>query len=274
MHFLFTKMTGAGNDFIVIDDRKERISNPPKLVIKLCDRRWGIGADGLILIRKSKRAAYEMMYYNADGSYGGMCGNGGRCIAHFTIANRIAGKKHFFEALGYLYEAKKLSGSMMQLKMKNPDKIKLNSSIDINGKTVPYHYIDTGAPHVVIEADALDQELKNIDVHKLGAFIRYHKKFQPSGTNVNFVKKIGQHTIQIRTYERGVEAETLACGTGSIASAIISSFVMKTKSPVTVKVQSNAALKVDFRKEAEKVDNVRLTGPAKIVFTGTVNVSI
>ena len=274
MHLLFTKMTGAGNDFIVIDDRKNKIASPQKLSRKLCDRRWGIGADGLILLRRSKNAAYEMMYYNADGSYGGMCGNGGRCIAYFAILNGIAKKTHVFESVGYLYEAKKKTGNSILLKMKNPADLRLERSIKIDGKTIKYHSIDTGAPHVVIEADALGQDLQDIDVNRFGAFLRHHSDFNPAGTNVNIIKKLGNNSIQIRTYERGVEAETLACGTGSVAAAIISSFVMRTISPVTVQVQSKIDLQVDFRKDADKVNDVYLTGPAGIVFTGMVDVSV
>ena len=274
MRFLFTKMTGAGNDFIVIDDRKNKIASPKKLAKKLCDRRWSIGADGLILLRKSAKAAYEMLYYNADGSYGGMCGNGGRCIAHFAITNGIAHNSHFFESVGYIYKAKKFTGNLLQLRMKNPSKIELNRSINIDGRIIPYHYIDTGAPHIIIDSEALDQELESLDVHRLGASLRYHKNFQPFGTNVNFIQKTGKAAVQIRTYERGVEAETLACGTGSVAAAIISSFVLQTKSPVTVKVQSKVKLKIDFLKVEDKISGVCLTGPADFVFTGIVNVLI
>jgi diaminopimelate epimerase len=273
MQLLFTKMSGAGNDFIVIDDRKNKIARPKKLAKELCDRRLGIGADGLILLRKSKKAAYEMMYYNADGSYGGMCGNGGRCIANFAIGNGIAENAHFFESVGYIYEARKKAGNIIQLKMKNPDKIALNLSLDIEGRKINYHYIDTGAPHVIIESSSLGQELDDIRVHTIGSSVRYHQNFQPSGTNVNFIQQSGKTAIQIRTYERGVEAETLACGTGSVAAAIISSLILNRKSPIAVRVQSKANLMISFKKNRDVISDVYLTGPAAIVFTGTVNVS-
>ena len=169
-----------------------------------------------------------------------------------------------------LIAAAKWAGGLM----KNPDDLRLERSITIDGKTIKYHSIDTGAPHVVIEADALGQDLQDIDVNRFGAFLRHHSDFNPAGTNVNIIKKLGNNSIQIRTYERGVEAETLACGTGSVAAAIISSFVMRTISPVTVKVQSKIDLQVDFRKDADKVSDVYLTGPAAIVFTGMIDVSV
>ncbi len=268
-------MTGAGNDFVVIDDRKKKIKNPSKVARLLCDRKWGIGADGLIILRNHPDANFEMFYYNADGSYGGMCGNGGRCISFFAIVNKIAPKEHSFYSVNYKYTAKLSGKNQITLTMKNPSNIHLNQQIRLPEYPDPitYHFIDTGSPHVVIESEQFRNHLDEINVVKIGRYIRFHSQFQPNGTNVNFIAKT-DNSIAIRTYERGVEDETLACGTGSIASAIVSHLLWNYKQPVTIIPKSNQQLKVSFRNENNIIKNVKLTGPADIVFTGVIDLMI
>lgn len=271
MNVKFTKMTGAGNDFVVIDDRKRRIRNGPKAAKLLCDRKWGIGADGLLLLQKSRRASYRMMYYNADGSYGGMCGNGGRCIAFYAFSGKIASRKHRFEALDHLYSAN-VSKTEVVLTMKDPRNVLLDIEIALESQRLAVSFIDTGSPHVVVPIESLrgDTPLNDLDVLRLGKMIRQHGRFAPAGTNVNFVERIGPNSIQIRTYERGVEDETLACGTGSIASAIVATRRWNIVPPVTVLPKSRLPLRVDFSELDGSIKNVRLAGPAKVVYTGLV----
>ena len=274
MKVQFTKMSGAGNDFVVIDNRAGRITRRSRLARVLCDRRWGIGADGLLLLERSRRAAYRMMYYNADGSYGGMCGNGGRCIAWFAVKKKIAPPRHSFVALDYLYDAE-VDDKAVILKMKNPRHLQLGRQIKLSARNLNVASVDTGAPHVVVKVSDLGSRknaMSMLDVIGLGREIRYHRAFEPSGTNVNFVEAAGGNSIRIRTYERGVEDETLACGTGSIASALMSSILWKLKSPVTVIPRSGQKLRVSFEQKGEDFRNVKLEGPAEVVFTGLVEV--
>ena len=269
MRIEFTKMTGAGNDFVVIDNRSGLVKNGAELAQKLCDRRWGVGADGLLLLESSEKANYRMMYYNADGSYGGMCGNGGRCLAQYAYLNRIAQDRQKFEALDHVYSAAIEKGSVT-LSMKSPMNLKWNMVLPLARKKIKCHFVDTGSPHVVIPVRK--GELAETDVPRLGRKIRFHKKLSPAGTNVNFVEKGGGNSVKIRTYERGVENETLACGTGSIASAIIAHKIWGMIPPISVIPASRVELHVDFTQREETYTDVKLTGPASIVFTGTIDV--
>jgi diaminopimelate epimerase len=271
MRMNFTKMTGAGNDFVVIDNRAKRIKAASKAARLLCDRRWGIGADGLLLLEKSRRASYRMMYYNADGSYGGMCGNGGRCIARFAFMNKIAGRTHEFEALDHVYAAK-IEKKEVVLTMKDPRNLKIGDEIPLDSGKLKINSIDTGSPHVVVPVDNLPGgvTLDDVDVLGLGRKLRFHPHFSPSGTNVNFIERAGTNSIKIRTYERGVEDETLACGTGSIASAIVAARLWNLKSPIGVVPKSKMPLRVAFDDKDGAVSQVQLAGPASVVFAGSI----
>ncbi|MCX6142423.1 MAG: diaminopimelate epimerase [Ignavibacteriales bacterium] len=243
--------------------------NGPRAARILSDRRWGVGADGLILLEKSRKADYRMMYFNADGSYGGMCGNGGRCIARYAVLNGIAPRNHQFEALKHVYAAS-VKGSEVELTMKDPGELDMKRKIRLRGKLVSVSFINTGSPHVVVPCDAVgsDKALRSIDVVDLGREIRYHAAFKPSGTNANFVERVKGNSIRIRTYERGVEAETMACGTGSIACAIVASRLWKLIPPVLVVPESGKKLRVDFDDDGTRISNVHLSGPAVISFRG------
>lgn len=267
-------MSGAGNDFVVVDNRTAAIRDASSLAKKVCDRRWGIGADGLLLLEKSAVADFRMMYYNADGSYGGMCGNGGRCIARYAVESGIAGPVQTFEALGHKYSATVRSENVI-LTMMDPFQLRLNIVLRIDGVPMKGHFINTGSPHVVIPVSQLAKRYGAIDkipLDELGGRIRHHRQFQPDGANVNFIHKNRDNSIRMRTYERGVEAETLACGTGSVASAIIGSVLWKLSSPVTIVASSCVKLEVGFTRSGNEFSGVTLKGPATETFHGEVDV--
>jgi len=271
MKIPFTKMSGAGNDFVVVDNRNDIITDRVKFAIASCNRRLGIGADGLLLLEKSSKADFLMRYYNADGSDGGMCGNGGRCIAKFAYELGVVKKEIFtFIALDYVYEAQRISAELYELKMKTPSGKKLSQKINVNGHSLTANFIDTGSPNCVIFLDE-NLELSSMDkvnVFGLGREIRYHNVYQPKGVNVNFVSIEGASSIKVRTYERGVEDETLACGTGSIASAVVSAMRNNWSGPVTVNVRSGEDLEIAFDRSADAFTNIRLKGSAKVTFIG------
>ncbi len=258
MNIAFNKYQGAGNDFIIIDNRNSLIDPADlKLINKLCDRRFGIGADGLILISDNSEADFEMKYFNSDGKLGSMCGNGGRCTAHFALKGNIAGKKQKFMAYDGIHEAS-VDNNIVRLQMSNVNEYKI---IDEN------YFINTGSPHYVVFANNIDK----IDVNEEGKKLRWAPEFAPGGTNVDFVET-NNNGLYIRTFERGVEEETLACGTGVTASAIAS--VLKghfDTGSVNVKARGGN-LKVDLKINDGKVSNIWLTGPATFVFGGTIEI--
>jgi diaminopimelate epimerase len=270
----FTKMTGAGNDFVAVDNRESVIDDPSRFALTVCDRRYGIGADGILLVENSDKADFEMKYYNADGSCGGMCGNGGRCIAMFAKQLRVvSGKKFSFTALGHLYTGT-IEGDIVFLRMKDPSSLWLEDRVLLGDRKIVVHFVNTGSPHCVIFEDEnsglLSPDFDKANIHDLGRSLRYHQRFSPEGANVNFVKMNDATSIKIRTYERGVEEETLACGTGSIASAIVSSMIKGCKSPVNVITRSGETLTVSFFARGKEISEVTLKGKALRVFSGTI----
>jgi diaminopimelate epimerase len=272
----FKKMSGAGNDFILIDNLNGRYAlDWSQIAPKLCDRRNGIGADGLLIIERSTKADFKMNYFNADGTYGGMCGNGGRCSALF-ISNLFSHKKVSFEALEYVYHAAQLDNTNVMLRMKDVISFELNKMLQIDETILPVHFIDTGSPHVVLYINDLpsniQSEVKTDGIIRLGRLIRNHRQFKPHGVNVNFVEIADNKNISMRTYERGVEDETYACGTGAIASSIVS-FVRKgINHPVNVKTHSNELLIVDFIEAEGRFKEVTLTGAAISTFEGEIQI--
>lgn len=269
-------MSGAGNDFILIDNLNGRYRfNWSQLAPKLCDRRNGIGADGLLIIEKSTKAEFKMNYFNSDGTYGGMCGNGGRCSAMF-VSHLYTKQKVSFEALDYVYHATTIDNSNVMLRMKDVISFEMNKLIQIDETKLPVHFIDTGSPHVVLYINDLPMdiqtEIKTVGIHRLGRLIRTHSQFQPQGVNVNFVDIIDKKNISMRTYERGVEDETYACGTGAIACSIISFINKNIEQPVNVRTFSNEILIVDFMKTEGGFTNVTLTGPAVSTFDGEIQI--
>jgi diaminopimelate epimerase len=264
MKISFTKLTGAGNDFVAIDNMGRGLTvDKNRLSRALCDRHFGVGADGILVLEPSADADFAMLYYNADGSFGGMCGNGGRCSAVFAHANGIAGTTMRFEALGHIYRAEILDNGV-RLWMKDPVVPHKSISVDSCGRPWVCHPVDTGSPHVVV----FTNDLAGIPVAEVGRALREHASFAPAGTNVNFVQALGSGDIAMRTYERGVESETLACGTGSVASSIIACLEHGMKPPVRVHAFSGDTLIVNFRIDGGKISDVVLEGPALSLFSG------
>ncbi len=263
----FSKMIATGNDFVVLDNRKQIIGNRiSNLARRLCDRKLGIGADGLLLVEKSKIADFKMRIFNPDGSEPEMCGNGSRCIALYAKLNKIAPYSMKIDTKAGLLSAK--AGNVnIKIKMTEPKDIKLRVGLKLKNKRYKLHYINTGVPHVVCFVKDLDY----VDLRSFGKAVRYHKLFMPEGTNVNIVYVKSKASISIRTYERGVEDETLACGTGSVASAVISGIVKGLKPPITVCTRGGS-LKIYFTLKNHIISNLFLEGGAKEVFKGQIKV--
>ncbi|MDD5505620.1 MAG: diaminopimelate epimerase [Candidatus Omnitrophica bacterium] len=252
----FTKMVASGNDFVVIDQKPA--GNLCALTRALCDRKFGVGADGLLLISKVKNAGLRMRIINADGSEAEMCGNGARCAALFS------GNKHSkILTLAGLINTR-VCGSQVRIQITDPKSLKLDIPLKVNGRPIKVNFINTGVPHVVVFVSGLEK----MDVDSIGRLIRYHIKFAPAGTNVNFVEVKEGNLISIRTYERGVEGETLACGTGSTAAALIFALKNNLKGLVRVKTKSNEVLNIYFNKKEDKFKDVWLEGSARIVYKG------
>lgn len=272
----FTKMSGAGNDFVFIDKKQNDFFQvSTDFVRKICDRRNGIGADGLITIEDSTSHNFVMNYYNADGSTGSLCANGARCAILFASeSGRLKDNKAEFVSNGIEYKGEVLSDTEIKFYLNSPKKIKYNFKIKAGGKLINAHFADTGSPHVIIdisESEGFLTSIDNLNIESLGREIRNLPEFSPGGTNVNFVD-VKDGLIYIRTYERGVEAETLACGTGSVAAAIICFVTKKLSVPVKIIPKSNENLLVNFEVENSKVRNLSLTGPAKVTFTGKMKI--
>lgn len=268
MKIPFTKMHGAGNDFIVIENLVGALSFSPEQIRTLCERRFGIGADGLILVGESPNADLDaqMIYYNANGSRGEMCGNGARCFSAFAF-NRGFGKNNelrFLTDAGPLTASKTKNG-LYTIEMPSPNDFELNIDLQLASEPLLVHFVNTGVPHIVHFTD----NIASIDLTSLGPPIRYHDAFSPHGVNVNVAQIDADQTIKIRTYERGVENETLACGTGATATALIAHLLFKTEKPVPIEVAGGEVLEIDFQKADNVFSNVTLTGPAKTVFEGT-----
>ncbi|MBM4165958.1 MAG: diaminopimelate epimerase [Ignavibacteria bacterium] len=276
----FTKLTGAGNDFILIDNRGEEISLPWDILAKkLCDRNFGIGADGLLIVEHSNDSDFEMKYFNSDGSYGGMCGNGGRCIAHYYFLTKKRKKKTYFRALGETYIALKKSQTI-SIKMKDVFVMPSTLSLRINSHILPAYFLDVGSPHAIIFYEDFQKfvskkfSFHSLPVEELGKSVRENKTIFPLGTNVDFVQKKSNNTIKIRVYERGVEAETLACGTGAVASALVTSWKFNMSSTVTIIPKSNQKLYVSYSKKVNTFKNIWLEGNAQMVFQGSIFVEL
>jgi diaminopimelate epimerase len=258
----FTKLNGAGNDFIAVDNTAGLLRvNWSAFARAVCERHFGVGADGLLVLEPSARADFTMLYFNADGSSGGMCGNGGRCCVMLARTNGIEHDDVSFEALGYVYKAA-FTGEGIRVAMKSPVKIRRCIPVHTSAGRFLCHAIDTGAPHVV----TFVEDLGAIDVAGVGRELRHHREFQPDGANIDFVRVMGRDAISMRTYERGVEAETLACGTGAIASAVLTALERGATSPISVRTLSGEDLRVSFVIDSSDVRDISLEGHARIVF--------
>ncbi|MDX1953353.1 MAG: diaminopimelate epimerase [Verrucomicrobiota bacterium] len=265
----FTKMNGAGNDFILIDNRAGKISLSPEQVVRLCHRQRGIGADGLFLLvpSRSGKAEWAWDFFNSDGSSADMCGNGARCFGRFIQKVAGAGTQTSFETGAGVIKAT-FSGDRVTVNLTPPRDLRLNDSVQLSIGNHLIHSLNTGVPHAVLFVPDADKAM----VQNLGHEIRFHSHFAPRGTNANFVQVLGPNSIRVRTYERGVEGETLACGTGVTASALIAAKLHGFTSPVQVRVQGGDDLEVRFALQENSFSDVALTGPADFVFEGTIQI--
>ena len=261
----FTKMVATGNDFVVIPADGVSSSDYRALARKICHRKFGVGADGLLVLEKAKKAAMRMRIFNADGSEAEMCGNGARAAAFYACRNITLSKTHWLkiETKAGIIEAHVEKEDVM-IKLTAPKNIKLDLLLKVAGRVLRLNFINTGVPHVVIFTQGLEK-MKIID---LARFIRYHRVFAPFGTNVNFVEVLDKNSLKIRTYERGVEDETLACGTGSVASALVFSLKGAIGNKISLSTQSGENLSVYFKKTKNKFEDIWLEGKVKIVHEG------
>ncbi len=269
MNLEFTKMNGAGNDFILADNRVGKIKLDTAQITRLCHRQRGVGADGLLLLAPcvSGKADWAWEFYNSDGSVADMCGNGARCFARYVQRLTGASSGFSFETGAGVIRAS-FHGERVTVNLTPPKNLALNQNVPLASGASLIHSLNTGVPHAVLFVQDADACM----VQNTGSEIRYHAHFAPKGTNVNFAQIQEPGRIRVRTYERGVEGETLACGTGVTASALISARLHGFPSPVRVQVQGGDTLEVAFTEENGEFRDVRLTGPADFVFEGRIEV--
>jgi diaminopimelate epimerase len=259
MQLIFYKYQGTGNDFVMIDNRTNFFPKEnTQLIENLCDRRFGIGGDGLILLENHPNYDFKMVYYNSDGNESSMCGNGGRCLVAFAKQLNVISEKAEFEAVDGYHFATIDAENTVSLQMKDVDSIKNESN---------YTFLNTGSPHHV----QIVTDLKNMDIKSEGSKIRYSDLYGKAGSNVNFVEQLTKDIFAVRTYERGVEDETLSCGTGVTAVAIAMHQTGKTSKNVIDLNVEGGKLKVQFEENNGNYTNVFLIGPASFVFEGTID---
>lgn len=261
-------MAGGGNDFVLIDNRTTRIAEPGILARRICTRAVSVGGDGLILVETSGRATFRMRYYNSDGSAGAFCGNGARCAARFAFLSVIAGRKMTIETDAGIVGAEIGDSGQVTLSLPSPHSFRPQRPLTVGAQTIQGSSIRVGVPHYVL---FLKGELWQQDIHTLGAAIRKHPELEPDGgANVNFVVVRDQHAIEVRTWERGVEGETLACGSGVVASSVTSALFGKVQSPVSVRTRSGITLDVSFVLRDGAAEDVRLRGDARLIYRATI----
>ena len=259
----FYKMSGSGNDFIIVDNRDRIVDETDLLnfIIKVCRRKMSVGADGFILVENTEGADFKWRFFNSDGSVAEMCGNGARCVARFAYLNGIAGSEMSFETGAGIVEAQ-VAGESVKIKMTDPSDLKTDYTLELKDRSISVSSINTGVPHVVMVTDTLD----DVEVVKMGREIRFHDMFAPAGTNVNFICPIKDDTIGVRTYERGVEDETLACGTGSVAGALVMARKMKIDAPIHVLTRSGVNLKIYYKEKDATYQDIYLEGDARVIY--------
>ena len=262
----FTKMQGSGNDFILIDNRKGFLkgTNLKGLAVTVCHRHYSVGADGLIVIIPSKKADFKWRFFNADGSEAEMCGNGARCAARFAHLRKIAKTDLSFETLAGIIHAQ-VRKNTVQVQLTGATGQRMNIPVPLDSGLRMGHFINTGVPHLIY----LSKDLEHEDVDRIGRTSRNHELFSPGGTNVNFVQVQGRHKLRIRTYERGVEGETLACGTGAVASALLAGSLGAVLSPVDVLTWGGEKLTVSFERTPEGFSDIHLEGETAVICEGS-----
>ena len=260
MEIPFVKMSGSGNDFIIIDNREGLVrEDPADLARRLCARRTGVGADGLALLENDPEVDFAWRFHNSDGSEAEMCGNASRCAARLAVEWGMAPEELSFRTKAGVIKAR-VMGRRVRVELTTPFDLKPKMVLAVDDRILEAGYVNTGVPHVVIFVD----DLEAVDPGETGPVIRYHQKFAPLGTNVNFVEVRGSGSLAVRTYERGVEAETLACGTGVSAAALVSSLWGFSEPPVEVQVRSGELLVIDFTPNQEAKD----PWPGPVFFEG------
>jgi diaminopimelate epimerase len=261
----FYKMSGSGNDFIIIDNRNSVVDEKdlPDFVARVCRRKMSVGADGFILVQDSDSVDFKWRFFNSDGSQPEMCGNGARCVARFAYLNGIARSKMSFETIAGIVSAE-VKNDRVRIKMPDPIDLKTDYNLELGNGFMQVSSVNTGVPHVVITVG----DINDAEVVKIGREIRFHNSYAPAGTNVNFICAGNDNTISIRTYERGVEDETLACGTGSVAAAIVMRYKSKGKSPVKVITRGGGYLYIYFKEDDGRFYDVFLEGDARVIYKG------
>jgi diaminopimelate epimerase len=267
MTLCFSKYAGCGNDFILVDNRTLFFPTENRQIIRrLCERSFGVGADGLILIEQSTSADFKMRIFNCDGSEAEMCGNGIRCLFKFILELGYPSQAYTIEVMGkQLHLAPDQEN--VSVEMAQPSNMAWHIDLAVDGKILQVHHLDTGVPHAVYFL----ADIEKIDVNGIGAKIRYHPTFLPKGANANFAKCKTNGTLQVRTYERGVEHETLACGTGATATALAAAKIYGWESPIVVETRSGENLKIGFQFDNQGMPTqVTMSGPASFVFRGEI----
>ena len=256
-------MSGSGNDFIIIDNRNKVVKDADlaKFIASVCRRKMSVGADGFILVENSDDVDFEWRFYNSDGSVAEMCGNGARCTARFAYENKIAGAQMSFKTQAGIIHAQ-INDDRVKIKMPDPTDFRKDDGLKIKDGVLSISSIHTGVPHVVIVVD----DIENAAVVELGREIRFHQTFAHAGTNVNFICSMEDNGIAMRTYERGVEDETLACGTGAVASAIVMADKSNVKSPVSILTRSGERLSIYYTEQKGVYSNIYLEGDARIIY--------
>jgi diaminopimelate epimerase len=264
----FYKMSGSGNDFILVDNRANLIEAAvaPELARNLCRRKVSVGADGLILIENDDEVDFSWSFFNADGSKAEMCGNGGRCVARLANMLGICGSSLSFRTLAGIIRAE-VSGRRVKLQMTEPRDLRLDLELELNGQRLKTHFVNTGVPHTVFILEG-PEILAQQEVVGQGRKVRYHSQFAPAGTNVNFVAVLGEQALAIRTYERGVEDETLACGTGATAVALVGAAKGIVRPPVDVQTKSGETLTIYFDPEKGLPQEVYMEGETRVIYQG------
>ena len=269
--YSFWKMSGSGNDFVVMDNRDKAFSSKPELIAKICDRHEGVGADGMLLLEQSKKASFRMAYFNSDGSRASMCGNGARCMAFFAKEQHVVRSHFSFETDAGIINAA-IDENIVKIQLSDAHSYVPSMKVKVKGKTYPVAFLNTGVPHAVVFV----KNIEKLDVRTLGREFRFHSAFGKAGTNVNFVQKLDHQTLRVRTYERGVEDETLACGTGVSASAIVSALKGLVSLPALCKTTGGDILEVNFERQesdaSKPATQVTLCGPVRVTFKGEVTV--
>ena len=265
MNIPFYKMHGAANDFIVIDDRAGTFpADDRNWLAAIMARNTGVGSEGVLLIQPDEQHDFRMRFFNPDGGEVDMCGNGARCIARLAHELDVAPATMTFDTLAGPVGAE-VEDETVRLTMTPPKDWRLNQQLQLNGEPIAYHFVNSGVPHVVVEVG----DVEGLDVVSLGRQIRQHEDFAPDGTNVNFIQVTGADALRIRTYERGVEAETPACGTGIVAAGLIAGKTGRCQAPVRIQTAGGHLLLVDYQLTDDSAERVTLTGPAEHVFQGT-----